>query len=190
MRKPQKKFQSKRWFNAVRDSLDDFGEESMENLSNVVLNAVENYAQAAEDAQPHLTAFGELSTKYAETPGLSAFYSAIHVDAQQVRKWLELVHEQRFNHIYQWLRSSPDAKAEYGELKTATDLNNFAKADPVYNKLGDLIRIVANAQHQIEVAVNTLTQRSITLNKLAEMKIAGLDEVWIDPPNIPDKKAS
>lgn len=190
MKKPEKKLQSKRWFNAVRDSVENFEEESMDNLSEVVMNAADYYESVALDGEKHVTAFGELNTNAAETPGLVAFYSAIHVDAQQVRKWLELVYDQRFNTTYQWLRSSAEAKQEYGELKTATDLNNFAKADPVYNKLGDLVRIVANAQHQVEVIVTGLTQRSITLSKLIDMKVAGIDEIWIDPPNIQDRKAN
>lgn len=186
---PKKKpFQVKFWFHAIRDSLESFEMVDVDTMAETVISATEYYASAVEDAQPHLTGFGELTTMVAGTPGLLALYNSVYVDAQQVRLWLEMVHKQRESDRYIYFKSDPQAKADYGEMKTVTDINNFVKADVVLNTIGDVIRMVANSQHQLENVVERLTNRSMSLSKLVDLKVAGIDELWIDPPNIKDKK--
>ena len=180
----KKPFQIKFWFHAVRDSLESFKMDDVDSMTEMVIKATEYYAVAVEDANPHLTGFGELTTMVAGTPGLLALYNSVYVDAQQVRLWLEMVHKQREADMYVYFKSDPQAKADYGEMKNVTDINNFVKADVVLNTIGDVIRIVANSQHQLENVVERLTNRSMSLSKLVDMKVAGIDELYIDPPNI------
>jgi hypothetical protein len=180
----KKPLQIKFWFNAVRDSLESFEMEDVDTMTETVVKATEYYASVVEDAQPHLTGFGELTTMVAQTPGLLGLYNSVYVDAQQVRLWLEMVHEQRDSDRYVYFKSDPQAKADYGEMKNVADIKNFVKADVVLNTIGDVIRIVANSQHQLENVVERLTNRSMSLSKLVDMKVAGIDELWIDPPSI------
>ena len=180
----KKPLQIKFWFNAVRDSLESFEMEDIDTMTETVVKATEYYASVVEDATPHLTGFGELTTMVAETPGLLGLYNSVYVDAQQVRLWLEMVHDQRESDRYVYFKSDPQAKADYGEMKNVTDIKNFVNADVILNTIGDVIRMVANSQHQLENVVERLTNRSMSLSKLVDMKVAGIDELWIDPPSI------
>ena len=161
------KFKSKRWFDTVRDDIDKLEE------------AVKYFHEAVEDGNPHLSSVGNLQTLLAELPGLVGFYRPILVDAQQIRRWLETSLEQEKAKEYKRLMSDPEAKKEYGALKT-TEATNFMKADEDLHVIADMVREMANCEHQLEVVSEGLNQKGMALSKIVDLRVAGLEEVWID----------
>ena len=67
-----------------------------------------------------------------------------------------------------------------GSKLTATDLRNFIKADDVVQILNDCIRLVADRQHVLEDIRNGFVTRGFSLKTIADMRIAKLEEVWVD----------
>lgn len=165
--KKQIKFKSVRWFNVVRNDIDKFED------------AVSYFHKAVEDGIPHLASAGNLQTMLAELPGLVGFYRPILVDAQQIRRWLESSLEQEKSKKYKWFMSSPEAKKEYGALKT-TEATNFMKADEELHSIADMVRELANCEHQLEVIPEGLIQKGILLSKIVDLRVAGMEEVWIN----------
>ncbi len=161
------KFKSKRWFDTVRDDTDKFEE------------AVKYFHEAVEDGIPHLSSVGNLQTLLAELPGLVGFYRPILVDAQQLRRWLETSLEQEKAKEYKRLMSDPEAKKEYGALKT-TEATNFMKANEELHVIADMVRELANCEHQLEVVSEGLNQKGMALSKIVDLRVAGMEEVWID----------
>lgn len=156
------------WYNAVRKD------------RTLVSEAAEYYKQAVEDARPYITAIGHLETLLAETPGLGHFYKNIHTDAQQIRRWLEERLEIESAQKYKWFMISPEAKAEYGELKT-TEASKFVKADPTLADLSDDIRMMAYYDHLLDDIAHGFQNRSIMLNHIVNVRVNGLEEIWVDP---------
>ena len=161
------KFKSVRWFDTVRNDTDKFEK------------AVAYFHEAVEDGTPYLAAVGNLQTMLAELPGLAGFYRPILVDAQQLRRWLETSLEQEKAKKYKWFMSDPEAKKEYGALKT-TEATNFMKAEEDLHVIADMVREIANCEHQLEVIAEGLNQKGMTLSKIVDLRVAGLEEVWIN----------
>lgn len=182
MKSKQPKFKSQFFFEKVRDSFDTFSEDDLDKLGEAVVDATDYYQDAVKDAQQHLHVNGELTSLMAETPGLVAFYGAIRTDALQVRKWLEMVFDQRFAERYKWIKTDEEAIEDYGSKLGSTDASNYAKADAIYNLLYDMVRLAANAQHQLEVVMEALDKRGMALSKISDLRNNGIEEVWLDPP--------
>jgi predicted transglutaminase-like cysteine proteinase len=143
------------------------------------MGAAEYYLSAKLDADGHIIPIGRLQDMLAETTGLAYFYNGIHTDALQTRKWLEILQEGTKSEKYVWYTTNPDAKIEYGKL-TATEVNNHIKADDSVQLLADMIRVIANRQHMLEDVRESFVNRSIMLSKIVDMRVAGLEEVWVN----------
>lgn len=170
---------SERFFNTISASLEDYSD--LEPLAKVVSEAADFYEKVCEEfTNNHSLLSGELNQLILENPGLQLFYGAIHIDAQQVRKWLEQVDDNLAAKSYTWYLSD-EGRAEYGKIST-TDINNYVKADDGIQLIRDMIRLISHSQHQLEEIVGVIQQRGFTLNKIADMRIKGLDEVWLEPP--------
>lgn len=167
------------FFNKVRDSLEDYSD--LEPMAEAVVEASEYYEKVSADfLENHVSLNGELNRLILETPGLQYFYGAIHIDAQQVRRWLEQVDENLSSKSYTWYLSD-EGRAEYGKIST-TDINNYVKADDNVQLVRDMIRLVSYSQHQLEEIVGAIQQRGYALSKIADMRMKGMDEVWVEPP--------
>lgn len=178
----EKKFQSKRWFNAVRNAAGDSDDiaENLGTLAEVIEQAHAYWLEACDDARPHCTAFGELNTMLAEQPGLVHFYTEIFNDAMTTRRWLEQEHDSQLAAKYKWLTSDAEAKAEFGKLG-ATDAKNYASSDDTVWALAEMVRVLSNAQHALEAVTASLTQRGMSLAKIADIRARGGEEIWIQP---------
>jgi len=174
------KFKSRVFFEQIRDSLNDISDdENMKEFSEVILAAAEYWGDAVEDAEQHcILEDKELNTLIMETPGLAFFYRTLYTDAQQVRIWLDTVYEGHTADRYKWYITDPDAKAEYGKVST-TDAKQFTTAEENSRLLADLIRCVANKQHQLENVVLSLDQRGMSLSQIKDLRVAGIEETWI-----------
>ncbi len=181
--KKPKLFKIIRWFDLVRDSAKLDPEHSddhpLQPLIDAVMGAADYYADAKLDADKHVAPIGTLQQTLEETTGLAYFYNGIHTDALQVRKWLETLLDGTKAEKYVWFTSHTDATVEYGKL-TPTEVNNHVKADDYVQLLSDMIRVIANRQHMLEDVREGFVNRSIMLSKIVDMRIAGLQEVFID----------
>jgi hypothetical protein len=178
-----KLFKIIRWFDLVRDSAKLDPEQSddhpMQPLIDAVMGAAKYYADAKTDADKHIIPTGKLQQLLAETTGLAYFYNGIHTDALQTRKWLEILLEGTKAERYVWYTTDKDAKIEYGKL-ISTEVNNHVKADETVQILSDMIRVIADRQHMLEDVREGFVSRSIMLSKIVDMRVAGLEEVFID----------
>ncbi len=170
-----------RWFDTVRAACNDLTDEDERGkLVDAVVGASEYYAKVHADAGQHLLVVGRLEQLVTENTGLAFFYNGFHTDALQVRKYLELLLEGYEAQKYMWFQHDADAKAEYGSKLTATDLRNYIKADDVVMILNDCIRLIADRQHMLEDVRDGFTTRGFSLKTIADMRIAKLEEVWVD----------
>lgn len=177
----QSKLKAMRWYDTVRDSCDNLEAEKDRNaLIDAVVAASEYYVKATEDSEKHLLITGRLEQLITENTGLAFFYNGIHTDALQIRKYLEMMLEGYEAKRYMWFQMDPDAKAEFGGKLTATDLRNYIKADDIVLVLNDCIRLIANRQHMMENVRDGFTSRGFNLKTIADMRIAKLEEVWVD----------
>jgi hypothetical protein len=144
--------------------------------------AYEYYKVAIADAERHIVAIGHLQTLAAETPGLDFFYKGILTDVQQIRRWLEERLEIEGAQKYKWFMTSPEAKKEYGEVKT-TEASKYVKADPDLADLSDDIRLLANAEHGLQNVAEGFQSRGIMVSKITDIRQHGLEEVFINPHN-------
>ena len=173
--------QAKRYFDTVRESCDDLEDEDERGkLIDSVVAASEYWSTVEADSERHLMVVGKLEQLVTENTGLAFFYNGFHTDALQVRKYLEMLLEGYEAKKYVWFQTDPDAKAEYGTKLTATDLRNYIKADDVVQILNDCIRLVADRQHVLEDIRNGFVTRGFSLKTIADMRIAKLEEVWVD----------
>lgn len=174
------KFKSRVFYDQIRDSLDDIeNEDNMKEFSDLILAASEYWDSAVEDAEQHFEIEGkELNTLIMETPGLAFFYRTLFTDAQQTRIWLDTVHEAHSAERYKWYITDTDAKAEYGKVST-TDAKQFTTAEESVRLLADLIRVVADRQHQLENVVESFVSRGIALSQLKDLRVAGIEETWV-----------
>ena len=164
----QGKLVIKRWFDNVREHPE------------ILPEAIGYFSEVIEDGSKHVTCMGHLQTLVAETPGLTLFYKCVLTDAQQIRRWLDEKANQKEATTYKWLMTSPEAKAEYGELKT-TEAGKFAKADEKLLELMNNVRRIAYVEHGLDDIVVGLQSRAIMLNRLVDIRTEGLQDVWIDP---------
>jgi hypothetical protein len=170
-----------RWFDTVRDACSDLDVASeRDKLIDTVVAAAEYYATIEADAQPHLRMVGKLEELISENSGLDFYYNGFHIDAVQVRKHLEMLQETYEARKYVWFQTDPDAKAEYGSKLTATDLRNYVKADDVVALLSDCVRLIADRQHVLENIHSSLTTRIRSLRAIVDIRVAKLEEVWVD----------
>lgn len=175
------KLKAMRWYDTVRDSCDNLEVEKDRNaLIDAVVAASEYYIKATVDSETHLLITGRLEQLITENTGLAFFYNGIHTDALQIRKYLEMVLEGYEAKKYMWFQTDPDAKVEFGGKLTATDLRNYIKADDIVLVLNDCIRLIANRQHMMENVRDGFTSRGFNLKTIADMRIAKLEEVWVD----------
>jgi hypothetical protein len=123
---------------------------------------------------------GNLEQLVTENTGLAFFYNGIHTDALQVRKYLEMVLEGYEAKKFVWFQTSDDGRAQLGAKPTATDLRNHIKADDIVLILNDCIRLIADRQHMMEDVRDGFTTRGFSLKTIADMRIAKLEEVWVD----------
>lgn len=165
---PDNEFRLKRWYEEVRAD------------RSKVAEAAKYYNAAVEDAEKHIIAIGHLETLVAETPGLAHFYKTIRTDAQQIRRWLEERLEIETQQKYKWLMTSPEAKAEFGELKT-TEAGKFAKADEGLASMFDDMRLMAYYEHLLDDVVSGFDNRGYMLNHLVTIYKEKLEAVWVDP---------
>lgn len=171
---------AQRWFDAVRDSCDDLEDKAERDaLIDTVVAAAEYWLTVKGDSERHLLVVGKLEQLVSENTGLAFFYNGFHTDALQVRKYLEMMLENYEAKKYVWFQTDPDAKAEYGKL-SATDLRNYVKADDIVQILNDCIRLVADRQHELEDIRTGFEGRGYSLKTIADMRIAKLEEVWVD----------
>jgi hypothetical protein len=181
--KQPKQFKIIRWFDLVRDSArlapEHDNDHPLQPLIDAVMGAAEYYLSAKLDADNHIIPVGKLQNLLAETTGLAYFYNGIHTDALQVRKWLEILQEGTKSEKYVWFTTHPDAKIEYGKM-TPTEVNNHIKADDSVQLLADMIRVIADRQHILENVRESFVNRSIMLSKIVDMRVAGLEEVWVN----------
>lgn len=176
----QTKFKSRVFFEKIRDCLTDLKDApNLSEFSDLILSATEYWDTAVEDAEQHFVLEGkELNTLIMETPGLAFFYRTLHTDAQQVRIWLDTIYEGYTAERYLWYITSADAKAEYGKVST-TDAKQFTSAEDEVRIVADLIRCVANKQHQLENVVSTFDQRGMSLSQIKDLRVAGIEETWV-----------
>lgn len=173
-------FKSVRWFDQIRGAATDLDEEKeLNNLVDTVVKAAEYYADAYEDAKKHLLIVGKLEHLMTENTGLAFFYNGIHTDALQSRMYLDTLLENHKAKLYTWYTTDPEAKMEYGKL-TATEATNLVKSNDVVEVLNDCIRLIANRQHMLEDVRDGFNNRGYNLRKITDMRIAKLEEVWID----------
>lgn len=180
--KKQNELRAMRWFDTVRESCDDLEDtDERGKLIDAVVAAAEYYLSVNNDAaERHLMVVGKLEQLVTENTGLAFFYNGIHTDALQVRKFLEMLQENYEAKKYVWFQTDSDAKAEYGSKLTATDLRNFIKADDIVQILSDMIRLIADRQHMLEDMRTGFISRGFTLKTIADIRIAKLEEVWVD----------
>lgn len=170
---------AKRYFDTVREACDDLSDaDERGKLVDAVLAAAEYYLEVHTDASVMIV--GKLEQLLTENTGWAFFYNGIHTDALQVRKYLEMLLEGYEAKKYVWFQTDADAKAEYGSKLTATDLRNYIKADDVVQLLNDCIRLIADRQHMLEDIRTGFEGRGFDLKKIADMRIAKLEEVWVD----------
>ena len=178
-----KPFKIIRWFDLVRDSAkldpEQDDDHPLQPLIDAVMGAAQYYADAKLDADKHVAPVGTLHHTLEKTSGLAYFYNGIHTDALQVRKWLETLLEGTKAERYVWFTTNNDAKVEYGKM-TPTEVNNHIKADETVQLLSDMIRVIADRQHMLEDVREGFVSRSITLSKIVDLRVAGLEEVWVD----------
>ena len=179
--KQPEKLKVMRWYDTIRDACDDLEiEEDRNALIDAVVAASEYYVEATADSNQHLLIVGKLEQLITENTGLAFFYNGIHTDALQVRKYLEMILEGYEAKKYMWFQTHPDAKAEFGGKLTATDLRNYIKAEDIVLVLNDCIRLITNRQHMMENVRDGFITRGFNLKTIADMRIAKLEEVWVD----------
>ena len=167
---PVDEFGVKYWFQTISESVK--GRERLQ-------EAVDYYRRAIADGRQHMTACGNLEALLAETPGLEHFYKGILVDCQQVRRWLEEVHEFESARKYKWFMSA-EAQRQYGELKT-TEITKLVKAEDNIATLAFAIRTVANVENHLMSLIEGFATRNINLGRIQQIRQANLQDVWVDP---------
>ena len=143
-------------------------------------DALKYYHLATENAYQHVTAVGQLTLLQQETPGLQALYGGIHVDASQIRKYMEEILSTRKAKKIKWFMYDPVARREFGEVKI-TEAKQWTEADDSISDFSLLIRRVANAENQLGNVMNGFTTRSVMLTNISKVRAAGQEEVWVDP---------
>jgi hypothetical protein len=161
-------FKIQRWFDAV---CEDRGR---------LQEAVDYFKTAIVDARPHMTAVGPLETLLAETPGLDHYYKGVLVDAQQIRRWLEEMHEIMTARKVKSLMYDRESRQMYGELNV-TSATKLAKAEDDIARLAMEIRVIANVENHLLSVIEGFTTRNINLSRIVEIRKANLQDVWIDP---------
>jgi hypothetical protein len=184
MQPPRKLMTSRRairWFDTVRDACDDLGDKAKrEAFADAIIDASEYYASVGEPVPTELLIVGLLEGMVTHNTALGYFYNTIHTDALQVRKYLENILSDYEAKKYVWFQTSADGRAMLGTKPTATDLRNHIKADDVVLLLNDCIRLIANCQHQLEDIRDSFTVRGFSLKTITDIRIAKLEEVWVD----------
>lgn len=142
--------------------------------------AITYFQSALEDGRPHITAVGHLEQLLAETPGLEHFYKGILVDAQQIRRWLEELHEIESARKFKWFMYSPEAKRIYGDIKV-TEAPRLVKAEDDIAALALSIRSIANVENHLLSLIEGFAIRNINLGRIESVRRANLQEVWVDP---------
>lgn len=172
---------AQRWFDTVRDAYDDLDDPDIKaNFIDAVIGAADYYAQVEKDAVDELLIVGRLESMLQENTALGYFYNSIHTDALQVRKYLETVLSDYEVRKYVWYQTTADGRAQLGSKPTATDLRNHIKAEDTVTLLNDCIRLIADRQHILEDLRDGFTTRGFTLKTITDIRIAKLEEVWID----------
>jgi len=142
--------------------------------------ALNYYRIVVENAHQHATAVGNLLLLAQETPGLQTLYGGVHVDASQVRKYLEEALNIQKARKVKWLMNDPEAIRQHGALKV-TEAGKWAEADDEIADLTLYVRRFANAENQLGNIMNGFTTRSVMIAKITTIREAGLEEVWVDP---------
>lgn len=170
-----------RWFDTVRNSCDDLDDtDDRDSLIDAVVGASDYYLKVKEDADKHLLMVGTLEGLLTANTAYTYFYNGIHTDALQVRKYLEFMLDAYEAKKYVWFQTSADGRAQLGSKPTATDLRNHIKADDIVGVLNDCIRLIADRQHEMEVIRDGFNVRGYNMKTIADLRIAKLEEVWID----------
>ncbi len=168
-----------RYFDRVRTTMDRLIRSSQPDYA-IIEESLNFYRIAIENAHQHTTAVGNLHLLAQETPGLQTFYGGVHVDASQIRKYLEeMIGVMRARKV-KWLMNDPEARKQNGELKI-TEAKQWAEADENIADCSMLIRRYANAENQLGNIMAGFTTRSVMVSKITTIREAGLEEVWVDP---------
>jgi len=167
----------KRWFNTVtknfKDSTDD-------NSVDLIDKCIEYYIDQIDNGLIEVTVRGTLSGLIQESAGLYSYYNSMANDVLQIRMWLEMKQEHASAEKYKWFLNSPEAKKEYGSGLKVTDVRNYIKCEGNLVAYDMMIREMSNLQHQLESIVQTLETRGMSLSQVVKLKIAGIEDIWID----------
>ena len=172
---------AQRWFDTIRDAYDDLDDPDKKDVFiNAVIGASDYFLKVEEESGNELLIVGRLESMLQENTALAYFYNSIHTDALQIRKYLETVLSDYEYKKYVWYQTTSDGKALLGTKPTATDLKNHIKAEDVVTLLNDCIRLIADRQHVLEDLREGFITRGFTLKTITDIRIAKLEEVWID----------
>jgi len=172
---------AQRWFDKVRDACTDLEDEDERNIFvNTVIDASDYYLSVKSGVEKELLPVGKLDGLLTVITATGYFYKTLHTDALQVRKYLENILSEYEAKKYVWYISSPDGRAIVGAKPSATDLRNRIKADDTVALLNECIRLIADRQHILEDICDSFTDLGFKLKTITDLRIANLEEVWID----------
>ena len=172
---------AQRHFDKVRDACNDLSDDDeREEFVNAVVDASDYYLSVKESLGAELLPVGKLDGLLTVITANAYYYKSIHTDALQVRKYLENVLSEYEARKYVWFQTSADGRAIVGTKPTATDIRNHIKSDDVVLILNECIRLIAEKQHMIEDICDSFTDLGFKLKTIADLRIANLEEVWID----------
>ena len=172
---------AQRWFDTVRDAYDDLDDPVKKTkFIDAVIGASDYFLTVEENSKDELLIVGRLESMLQENTALGYFYNSVHTDALQIRKYLETVLSDYEYKKYVWFQTTSDGRAMLGAKPTATDIKHHIKAEEVVTLLNDCIRLIADHQHILEDLREGFVTRGYTLKTITDIRIAKLEEVWID----------
>jgi len=167
----------KRWFRTV---VSDFKNVDDSRSVDLVDNIVDYYLFEIETGYKEITNRGNLAMLVQQSSGLHAYYNAMANDIVQVRLWLEMKSEHATAAKYKWFMQSPEAAKKYGKGLKVTDIRNYIKCEDDMVAYDMIIREISDIQHQMESIVENLEIRGMSLSQVVKLKVAGIEDVWVD----------
>ena len=177
IKKTPKTQKVKRWFRTV---VSDFKNVDDSRSVDLVDNIVDYYLFEIETGYKEITNRGNLAMLVQQSSGLHAYYNAMANDIVQVRLWLEMKSEHATAAKYKWFMQSPEAAKKYGKGLKVTDIRNYIKCEDDMVAYDMIIREISDIQHQMESIVENLEIRGMSLSQVVKLKVAGIEDVWVD----------
>lgn len=172
---------AQRWFDTVRHAYDDLDDAVKKTkFIDAVIGASDYFLRVEKESGNELLIVGRLESMLQDNIALGYFYNSVHTDALQIRKYLETVLADYEYKKYVWYQTTDDGRALLGSKPTATDIKNHIKSEDVVTLLNDCIRLIADRQHVLEDLRDGFISRGFTLKTITDIRIAKLEEVWID----------